>query len=67
MQRFVDQLVLQGDRISLDIRGFNQGELGAHGVPPKGTIRGYTPEGSGVPEVDIESRALPDDALFTAE
>jgi hypothetical protein len=67
LQRFVDQLVFSDDTVSLDIRGFYQGKLGAHGVPPKGTIMGYTPEGSNVPKVDVESRTLPDEALFTAE
>ena len=33
----------------------------------EGNNQGYTPEGSGVPKVDIESRALADGALFTAE
>ncbi|MNN50917.1 hypothetical protein D3C81_1655270 [compost metagenome] len=66
MQRFVDQLIFVDDTISLDIRGFNQGELGAHGGTSEGNNQGYTPEGSGVPEVDVESRVLVDGALFTA-
>jgi hypothetical protein len=67
MQRFVDHLVFLDDTISLEIRGFNQCELGAHGGTSEGNKQGCTPEGSGVPEVDIESRALADGALFTAE
>ncbi|RON67223.1 hypothetical protein BK671_14700 [Pseudomonas fluorescens] len=66
MQRFVDHLVFLADSISLEIRGFNQSELGAHGGTSEGNNQGYTPEGSGVPEVDIESWAFADGALFTA-
>ncbi|MNP18686.1 hypothetical protein D3C76_1111770 [compost metagenome] len=67
MQRFVDQLVFLDNAISLEIRGLNQCELGAHGGTSEGNNQGYTPEGSGIPKVGMESWALADGALFTAE
>jgi outer membrane receptor for monomeric catechols len=67
MQRFVDQLVFLNDAISLEIRAFNQCELDAHGGTSEGNNQGYTPEGSGVPEVGVKLQALADGASFTAE
>ena len=66
MQCLVDHLVFLADSISLEIRGLNQCELGVHGGTSEGNNQGYTPEGSGVPKVGVESRALADGALFTA-